>query len=116
MIEALLIAYLRNTLTGINVYTMRPADCVAPFVLIEKTGGGYENAIHSAVIAVQSYGETLNKAAALNEQVKEALLNARNSVENINSVSLNTDYNYTNPSNREYRYQAIFEINFMTDY
>jgi hypothetical protein len=49
----------------------------------------------------------LYEAAALNERVKEAV---KGSVEldEISGVQLNSDYNFTDVSGKQYRYQALF--------
>lgn len=80
-----------------------------PFVVLEKTGGGLSNHIKSATIAVQSYGSTLLEAANVNEAVKARVLDAI-VLDDIASVSLNSDYNYTDPTTKRYRYQAVFDI------
>ena len=34
-------------------------------------------------------------------------------VDNVGRSKLNTAYNYTDPETKEYRYQAVFDINYM---
>ena len=55
-----------------------------------------------ATIAVQSYAPTMYGAAALNEEVKEAMLEAI-SEDEITKVGLNSDYNFTDTSQKRYR-------------
>lgn len=110
MIEETIINYLKKTL-DIPVSIERPSK-EKKFVLIDKTGSGEENKIKSATIAIQSYDETLYKAATLNEEVKVAM-EGMSSETNISSVKLNTDYNFTDAETKEYRYQAVYDLVYM---
>lgn len=95
---------------GITAVTEIPEGGVAkPYALVEKTGGGRENHIRSATVAVQSYGETLFAAAVLNERVLAAM-DELCVLPEVSSCELNSDYNYTDPEKKEYRYQAVFDI------
>ena len=77
--------------------------------MIEKTGSGRNNLINSAVFAIQSYGATLYAAAALNEEVKAAMDNIVTLGE-VAGCNLNSDYNFTDPETKRYRYQEVFEL------
>lgn len=110
MIEETIIDYLEKTL-AVPVSIEKPSG-TKKFVLIDKTGGGEENKIKSATIAIQSYDETLFKAAALNEEVKAAMESMKSET-NISSVRLNTDYNFTDAETKEYRYQATYDLVYM---
>lgn len=86
------------------------------YVLISKTGGGENNHIYSATFAIQSYSDTLYNAALLNDVVKKAMLGDDESagiadLDEICNCTLNSDYNYTDTTNKKYRYQAVFDIN-----
>lgn len=108
MIEKILQDYLTDALQ-VPVCMQTPSPMPERFVVLEKTGGGMENHIFSSTIAAQSYAQTLYEAAVLNEEVKGALLYG--SVPNeICRVSLNSDYNYTDPDLGNYRYQAVYDI------
>ena len=111
MIEKVIYDYLKNQFSGeeIPVYMERPKVKPACYVLIEKTGGGEDNHIQRSTIAVQSINTSLYNTAVLNEKVKE-FMRAAISLDEISKVSLNSDYNFTDSSTKEYRYQAIFDI------
>lgn len=111
MIEKVIYEYLKNQLSGDNipVHMERPEEKPSCYVLIEKTGGGEDNHIKRSTIAIQSINTSLFKTAALNEKVKD-LMRAAISLDAISKVSLNSDYNYTDASTKEYRYQAVFDI------
>ena len=108
MIELLL----RETLTaflGIDVYLERPDPAPLRYVLLEKTGSGKRNRLPSSTVAFQSYAETLYQAAVLNELVKGAVERLEELPE-IGNVRLNSDYNFTDSSTKQYRYQAVYDI------
>lgn len=83
-------------------------------VLIEKTSGRGEFTYEST-LAIQSYGRTLYEASVLNQTVISLLLKEDDgfgllSERDVLSVELNSNYNYTDTSTKEYRYQAVFDI------
>lgn len=108
MIEKIILNYLNSKL-AVPVVMEEPADKPSSFVVIQKTGSSRVNYIFSATIAIQSYGESLLKAAELNEAVKNAMFGIPEVAE-VASVRLNSDYNFTDSSTKKYRYQAVFEI------
>lgn len=113
MILTKLIAYLGQQLNqgaenDIYVGVEAPAE-LSGYVLIDQTGSATQNHITTTTIAVQSYGESLLAAYELNETVKSAMLNFIEDNE-ITSVKLETDYNFTNAATKQYRWQAVYEI------
>lgn len=109
MIEKAVIDYLNDVLS-VPAYGQKPdEDIPDAYVLVEKTSGTERDYILSAVIAVQSVAKTLPDAMALNEEVK-AKMREMIALPDISRSRLNTDYNFTNPTRKEYRYQAVFEL------
>lgn len=108
MIEEIIIRYMNRTLK-VPAYAEMPEEKPKEFVLVEKTGSSKKNYIDSATIVLQSYAESMNKAAALNEEVKAAMDDII-SCEQISKSKLNSDYNFTNTETKQYRYQAVYEI------
>lgn len=110
MIEVTILNYLNATLSA-QCYMEMPEDASGSFVVIEKTGSSITNRITKATFAIQSYGPSLYDAAALNEQVKEAMedIIVR---DDISKVELNSDYNYTDTALKLYRYQAVFVVTY----
>jgi hypothetical protein len=108
MIEKIILKYLDQELS-VPVYMERPKSPPQSYVLIEKTGSGLSDHIYSCTLALQSYAPKLVKAAELNEEVKTAMLNCTSLAE-ICQSHLNSDYNFTDPTTKEYRYQAVFDI------
>lgn len=111
MIEKIIFDYLKATLS-VPIYMEVPAKNIPKkFVTIEKTGGGKDNHIGSAILAIQSYAGSLLLSAQLNEVVKDAMENAI-VLDEIAKVQLNSDYNFTDTTTKQYRYQAVFELKF----
>lgn len=113
MIEKTLINYLNSKLTP-EVYAERPTIIPEKYILIEKTGTSRENMITTSVIAIQSIvdamqGGSMLDAMDLNEDVKEAM-EGLIALDEIVRVTLDSDYNYTDDSTKEYRYQAVYQI------
>ena len=109
MIEKTILDYMTERLAPIRVVMEIPADKPSEFVLIEKTGSSLENHLYDSMFAVQSYSASMYDAALLNDKVKEAMLEAI-TLDEVSAVRLNSDYNFTNASTKQYRYQAVFDI------
>lgn len=115
MIEATLIQYLIDkTSAGKNVFAERQKETPAKYILIEKTGSSTENMIPTSTIAIQSVVDSLQggkmlDAMTLNDEVKAAM-NEIIDLDVIVKVNLNSDYNYTDDSTKEYRYQAVYQV------
>lgn len=108
MIEKIVLDYLNKNLS-VPAFMEEQGISVEKFVLIEKVGGSEENFIKNANITIQSIAPTLFEAASLNEELKEVIKGIV-SLDEISKVSLNSDYNYTDTSQKRYRYQAVFDL------
>ena len=109
MIEKTVLDYLSGVLTA-TVYMEKPAAVPKRYVLVEKTGSGVSDHIHSAVIAIQSISSvSLYDAASLNEEVKTAM-DEIITLPAISRSELNSDYNFTNTKTKEHRYQAVYDL------
>lgn len=108
MIEKTVLDYLSDKLT-VPVYMEVPEDVPASYVIIEKTGGGMENQIWTATLAIKSYAASLFNAATLNDAVIDAMLGITDDT-NVSKCGLNSDYNFTDTRTKEYRYQAVFDL------
>lgn len=112
MIEKIILDFLAEQLGEVYVCMEIPENPPKLFALIEKTGGGMREHIQSAMIVIQSYAPTLYKAAVLNELIKNAMLYKAPALDEICSVQLNSDYNFTDTRTKNYRYQAVYEIKY----
>lgn len=108
MIERTILQYLNDNL-DVPCYMEEPDNGALPYVVIERTGGGVDNLIQNATLAIQSYADTMEHAAELNQAMKAALFGAV-SLPVICDIELDSDYNYTDTTKKKYRYQAVFSV------
>ena len=87
----------------------KPPEQPEKYILVEKIGGGRENHVKSAMIAIQSFADSLYEAAELNETVKTAMYGIT-SLGTVSKCELNSHYNYTDTTKKKYRYQAVFDL------
>lgn len=109
MIEIMIKNYLDGHLS-VPSFLEKEDDMPERFVLFEKTGSSESNHLPSSTIAFQSYAESLYEAAKLNQEVKEAVKNMI-VLNEIRGISLNSDYPFPDTTTKEYRYQAVYDIN-----
>ena len=108
MIVEDLITYLNDDDVGIKAYCEQPSE-LYDYVIVEQTGSSRLNRITTTTVAIQSYGETLYDAMLLNEDVKEAMEGFLE-LGQVARVELETDYNFTDTTTKQYRWQAIYNI------
>lgn len=108
MIEKTVCDYL-NDVMGLPAFWEKPEDMPEEFLIVEKTGGSVSDRIKSATIAIQSYAGSMYRAAEINEAVISAMDNLAELSE-VSGVRLNSDYNFTDTTTKQYRYQAVFDI------
>lgn len=108
MIEITVLDYLKKEL-DVDVLMEHKPDMSKEYVLIEKIGSSRENYIEHATIALKSVSDSLYGAAKLNEEVKKRM----EDIVKLNQISkskLNSDYDFTDPTTKKYRYQAIYDL------
>jgi|SRR5699024_5623250 len=110
MIELIMKQYLDGHL-DVPSFLERKSKMPSKFVLFEKTSGAKHNHLKSATIAFQSYAKSMYDAAMLNDQVKK-VVEQMIELPEISGIELNSDYNFTDTETKEYRYQAVFDINY----
>ena len=79
------------------------------YVLIDQTGSSRTNHITTTTLALQSYGSTLYNAMLLNNDVANAMEEFAELGE-VTRVELQTDYNFTDTTTKQYRWQAVYQI------
>ncbi len=115
MVENLIIEYLNNHEDiAFHVYgdTPRsPRDGDFCYYLVQKTGSTNRNHIHTAQVAIQSYGTSKAQASTMNENMVGVMFGI---VANpsVSACRLNSDYDFTDTAKRRYRYQAVFDITY----
>ena len=110
MIEVVIKNYLDGHLS-VPSFLERGPNVPKSFVIFEKTSSAKRNHITSATFAFQSYAPSMYEAAKLNEEVKQAV-ESMIELNEIGHIGLNADYNFTDTAKKEYRYQAVFDINY----
>lgn len=110
MIEVIVRKYLSTALDGIPVKTEVPKNPPVKFCIVEKTGGTIEEHIKHSTVIVQSYAESMEKAAELSEEVVTLMCYGLVGLAEVSKVTLNSAYNYTDTAEKKYRYQAVFDI------
>ena len=109
MIETTILDFVADALQ-VPVRMEIPANPPARFVVLKRSGEGRENLVEGALLIADSYAESMLEAAKLNKQVK-SVLDALDTLDEISSVQLSTDYPVIDTGNKRYRYQAVYEIN-----
>lgn len=107
MIAKDLLDYLGEALS-VGVYMESPEE-LTNYVLLDQTGSSRNDHIITTTIAVQSYAPSLYEAMVLNESVKSAMEGFAQ-LANVTRVELDTDYNFTNTTTKQYRWQAVYNI------
>jgi|SRR5699024_1880037 len=110
MIELIILNHLNNKL-DVSVHLEKPSSEIGSYVVFEKTSSGKSNHLPSATIAFQSYADSLYNAAVLNDKVKDAV-ESLIELDEIRGLDLNSDYNFTDTTTKEYRYQAVYDIRY----
>jgi len=108
MIEVTAIQYLFQNL-DVPVCAERPENPDPSYVLVERTASSKHDQISTATLAVQCYAPSLLSAATLCETVMRVMEDF-DVLPEISSCDLNSAYNFSDPSTREYRYQAVFDL------
>ena len=113
MIETTVIAYLATALQTDHVYAERPIDPPRDYYIVELTSSSEANHLQHATIVVQSISsDSLLRAAEMNKAMKLAMRNLISETD-VSKCQLNSAYNFTDTSTKQYRYQAVFDITYM---
>lgn len=110
MIELIILDHLNSKL-NVPVSLEKPSAQTDSYVVFEKTSSDKTNHLPSATFAFQSYGKSLYDSVVLNEEVKTAV-ESLIELDEIRGLDLNSDYNFTDTTTKEYRYQAVYDIRY----
>lgn len=108
MVETLVLDYLNSALDApcfMEVAEKRPGR----FVVVEKTGSKPSEHLIYSTLAIKSYGPSLFEAAQLSRNVVAAMAMLP-LLDEVSRCELNSEYNYTDTTAKDYRYQAVFDI------
>ena len=93
-------------------YMELPGNLTGSCYIIEKLGGGRDEYIDTATVAIQTYAPSMYMAASASETMINAMLTDFEALPNITKVELNSSYNYPDTKIKYYRYQAVFDIHY----
>src|SRR5690625_2220311 len=110
LVEEIIIKYLNENMS-VSAHTEKPENAPKRYILIDKTGSSKSNHLPSATIAFQSYAKSNLEAAKLNKELKD-VVEQMIELDEIRGIELNSDYDFTDTTKKEYRYQAVFDIRY----
>lgn len=110
MIELTMKNFLDGHLSAPSFFVL-PNNLPSRYVSVERTGGGEQNHLLSSTFTFQSYADSLYDAAILNDEVKSTVDHLIE-LDEIRSVKLNSDYNFTDTTTKKFRYQAVYDIGY----
>ena len=84
------------------------------YIVVEKEGSSTENHVHTDSVTVLSHAPSLYEAMTLNQSLKP-IMEGMVELPNVSRVELETDYQYTDPRNKTYRYKADYYITYMEE-
>ena len=105
----LLITSLSEIFEGLYIGVEAP-ESSTDYVLLDQTASRRSNHITTTTVAVQSYGDSYLDAMTLSAEIESAMLNEVVEADEIASIKLQTDYNFTDTATKQYRWQAVYEI------
>lgn len=108
MIEKTLKDHLASQLSD-PVYLDVPANPGARYYKLERTGGSEEDHIRHATFALQAIGPTLWETLQMHYRGIEAMRQSLR-LPTVADMQLNADYNFTDTTRKQHRYQAVFYI------
>ena len=110
MIEVIILNHLKSKLSvPVRLEKPEPLPEDGKYVLFEKVGGDRLNKTGGSTFAFQSYANSMYEAAVLNKETMKAVESLID-LDEIVSVKYNTDYNFTDTTTKQYRYQAVYDI------
>lgn len=109
MIELVIKNFLNENFKNVKCFLELPENMPNEFVVFEKTSSSEKFGLYSSTFAFQSYSKSLYETAKLNKRIKK-IIKKLVELDEIVSVSLNSNYNFTDSELKRYRYQSVFDI------
>lgn len=109
MIEKTIRDFLSEKLNPVPVFLEIPSNPPTKFIFVQKTGSRTLEHIVTTTFAIQSYDKSLFDASCLNDTLIDTMIGLLE-LEEICSISRNTDYPFPDADRKQYRYQAVYEI------
>lgn len=104
-----------QTILDVPVLFERPpdAECGQRMVILQRTGESIRNRVTTYTVAARSYGPTMLDASELNDTLELAVLIFGEDEETDATTRIETSYNNTDPAQKEYRFQTVFQMTFV---
>jgi transcriptional regulator NrdR family protein len=87
-----------------------PEDPPMEFYILENTGQSMRDHVRTTTMAVQSYAQSMERAADLAYEIDEVILETLQELDDVAGVRLNSLYNFTDQSTKQYRYQGVYVV------
>ena len=110
MIESTILSFLDEAGLDAPVYMEIPEDPPEEFYILENTGQSMTDHIRTTTLAVQSYAQSMERAADLAYEIDEVIRESLPELDAVAGVRRNSLYNFTDQSTKQYRYQGVYVI------
>ena len=110
MIESTILSFLDNAGLDAPLYMEIPENPPEEFYILENTGQNIRDHVRTTTMAVQSYAQSMERAADLAYEIDEVILETLQVLDDVAGVRLNSLYNFTDQSTKQYRYQGVYVI------
>jgi hypothetical protein len=110
MIESTILSFLDNAGLDAPLYMEIPENPPEEFYILENTGQSIRDHVRTTTMAVQSYAQSMERAADLAYEIDEVILETLQELDDVAGVRLNSLYNFTDQSTKQYRYQGVYVI------
>lgn len=110
MIESTILSFLSETELDAPIYMEIPSRPPEEFYVMENTGQRMTDHVRTTTLAVQSYAQSLERAADLAYDIDQVILNRLVELDEVAGVRVNSVHNFTDPSTKQYRYQGVYVV------
>lgn len=110
MIEEIIRNYLNDDHLSAPVYMEIPKQAPPEYYVMEKTGGSENSRINSSTFALQSYAQSMARAAELGYEAADVMRDGLITLDQISKVSVQGPYDFTDTTKKYYRYQSVCTV------
>lgn len=109
--EMLVANYLNAQNLGATAYYDNPSELPSTFIVVERTGGGFEQRVTGRpMLDVQCWAESRPQAAALADSVRAVVVAMPDELPNVFGVSVTSTFRDTDLEAMRPRYHVVFEL------
>lgn len=110
MIESTILSFLNNAELDAPIYMEVPARKPTEFYVMENTGQRMTDHVRTTTLAVQSYAQSMERAAELAYEIDAVMLTRLPELDDVAGVRVNSVHNFTDQSTKQYRYQGVYVV------